>query len=375
MKEIKVRPIEIARYYEEEKYTIIEKFNQIMEKGNFILGEEVENFEKEFAQYCNAKYCVSVGNGLDAITVLLMALGVRPNDEIIVPSNTFIATWLAVTRLGAVPVPVDAEEENFNIDPNLIEAKITPKTKGVIGVDLYGLPFKAVLLKEICDKHNIFLIDDAAQSHGAMIGNKRVGAHVLASAFSFYPVKNLGAFGDGGAVITDELELANRIRIIRNYGSSKKYIHKELGINSRLDELQAGFLRISLTKLDKWLETRRRIVNAYSGAFSSLDIMVPREGKSERSSWHLYVIRLKQRDALMNYLTKKGVQTIIHYPIPPHLQSAYKHLNYKKGDFPITEMLCNEVLSLPLHPYMKKEEVEYVIDQVINFETERKLIH
>lgn len=340
--------------------------SRVNEIGNYILGNEVKSFEREFSAYCGAKHCIGVASGLDAITLTLRALGVKPGDEILVPSNTYIATWLAVSNLGAVPIPVEPRDDTYNIDPEKIEKEISEKTRGIIIVDLYGQPADASSVLEIAEKYDIFVIDDAAQSHGAMHRGQKVGSHLLASAFSFYPTKNLGALGDGGAVVTSDCEIEEKVRLLRNYGTKDKYVSLDKGINSRLDEIQAAVLRVKLKNLDAWNTKREELAKKYSKAFDGTNVKLPYVPTHLKSSWHLYVIGTELRDNLRIYLQKEGVDTIVHYPIPPHKQPAYAkdmaHLS-----FPVAEKIAEEVVSLPLYPYLTEEEHSYVIDKVLDF--------
>lgn len=343
-------------------------YSQVMNASNFILGSKVQEFEKSFAGYCGVKHCIGVGNGLDAMFLSLASLGIGEGDEVIVPANTYIATWLAVSRTGATPVPVEPEERSQNIDPALTERVISRKTKAIMMVDLYGRPAEAGELRKIADKHGIKLLEDAAQSHGATYHGKRTGSYADFGCFSFYPTKNLGAFGDGGAVTTNDDGAAKLIRELANYGAARKDVHAVKGFNSRLDELQAAFLSAKLPHLDSWNSMRRAIAGRYSSGLAGMEaegrIVLPAEDDQISSCWHSYTIRSKKRNELQMALEKAGVGTLVHYPTPPHLQEAYLSLSYGRGAFPLSERLADEVLCLPMFPEMTHEQADYVIDQV-----------
>lgn len=342
-------------------------WRRVLVRGQFVMGDELAAFEEEFARYCEAPYCIGVGNGLDALTLILRALDIGPGDEVIVPSMTFIATWLAVSEAGAEPVPVDPTEGGFNIDPRGVEARITPRTRAIMPVHLYGLPADMTALTEIARRHGLALIEDAAQAHGARHAGRRVGSLGTAAGFSFYPGKNLGALGDGGAVVTADQALAERVRRLRNYGSSRKYVHEEQGVNSRLDELQAALLRVKLRQLDDWNAARRTAVDRYRTALSGTSVILPADAASAESAWHLFVIRSSRRDALQTHLAGHGVQSVIHYPVPPHLQGAYSQGGWPKGSLPRSERLAAEVLSLPMGPTLAAEQIEAVAEVVLSF--------
>lgn len=342
-----------------------EAFRRVVNSGWFVIGPELESFESEFASYCDVEHCIGVGNGLEAIHLLLRAYGIGPGDEVIVPSNTFIATWLAVTQCGAVPVPVEPSEITYNIDPELISAALTARTKAIIPVHLYGQPADMDPINAIAAKHNLIVIEDAAQAQGARYKNRRVGSLGHAAATSFYPGKNLGALGDGGAVLTNDDQVAKKIRNLRNYGSTIKYEHEFSGYNSRLDELQAAFLRVKLVVLDEWNLSRKEIASQYTKALASTDIVLPHTAVFADPVWHLYVIRSKRRNELKSYLEKKGVATVIHYPIPPHRQKCYSI--FKNYNLPIADILSYEVLSLPMSPSMHYSEIEYVASCISEF--------
>lgn len=334
---------------------------RVMRSGWYILGAEVEAFEAEFAAYCGVPHCVGVSNGLDALHLILRAMDIGPGDEVIVPANTFIATWLAVTQCGAVPVPVEPVAGGFNIDPAGVEAAITPRTRAILLVHLYGIPADVVALRAIADRHGIPLLEDAAQAHGATVDGRRAGTFGAAAAFSFYPGKNLGALGDAGAVVTADAGLAERLRRLRNYGSSVKYQHEVAGYNARLDELQAALLRVKLRWLDHDNAGRGLIASKYLGALQQGALVLPRVPAGMESAWHLFVVQHEERDRLQAHLATRGVATMVHYPVPPHLQAAYAALGYLPGAFPLTEQLHRRALSLPLWPGMPDEMVNAVV--------------
>lgn len=344
------------------KDEIIEAFEKIYDRNWFILGQSVEDFEKEFANYCNADYCISCGNGLDALSIILRGYDIGEGDEVIVPSHTYIATALAVSYVGAKVVFVEPDITTFNIDVSKIEEAITNKTKAIIAVHLYGRPAETDKIKLLCEKYNLKLIEDAAQSHGAMYKNKKTGNLGDAAGFSFYPGKNLGALGDGGAIVTNDSLLAKKVRAIRNYGSTIKYNNEYKGINSRLDEIQAEFLRIKLPYLDKWNSNRQKSAKLYLEKINNSKIILPCINSVTESIWHVFILRTEYRDDLISYLKNNGIETLIHYPIPIHLQNAYKDLGYNPGDFPVVETISKTVLSLPLWYGMKDDEINYVIN-------------
>jgi dTDP-3-amino-3,4,6-trideoxy-alpha-D-glucose transaminase len=335
--------------------------------GRYILGEELAAFEHEFAAYCEADHCVGVGNGLDALTLILRALDIGPGDEVIVPSMTFVATWLAVSGSGATPVPAEPDARGFNLDPRAVEARITARTRAILPVHLYGEPADMTALAVIASRHGLALIEDAAQAHGARHRGRRAGSLGTAAGFSFYPGKNLGALGDGGAVVTSDAALAERVRRLRNYGSSRKYVHEEQGVNSRLDELQAALLRVKLRHLESWNDARRRWAARYRSALSGMDVILPQAGEASEPAWHLFVIRTGARDALQAHLASAGVESVIHYPVPPHLQGAYRACGWAEGSLPGAERLAREVLSLPMGPTLDEAQHEAVVAAVAAF--------
>ncbi len=337
----------------------------VLDSGWLILGKQTEAFEQEFAAYCGTTHCLGVANGLDALHLILKAWGIGPGDEVIVPSNTYIATWLAVSQVGATPVPVEPDLSTYNIDPDLIEAAITPRSRAIIPVHLYGQTASMEAIMAIANRHGLKVLEDGAQAHGASLNKRRAGSLGHAAAFSFYPGKNLGALGDGGAVTTNDAELADKVRVLRNYGSHIKYQNEVRGYNSRLDELQSAFLRTKLPLLDADNDRRAVLAAMYSVGLSGIDgLTLPTVGDGYNHVWHLYVIRHAKRDALQKRLAQLGVGTMIHYPIPPHLQKAYKDLGIPSGSLPLSEMIHREVLSLPMGPTMTQEDVDAVIAAV-----------
>lgn len=350
--------------HNELKDEMISAFQKVLDKNMFIKGEELEQFEKEFAEYCGTKYCVGCGNGLDALYLILRAYDIGHGDEVIIPSNTFIATALAVSYTGAVPVLVEPDENSYLINPKLIEEKITDKTKAIIAVHLYGAIADMDEINEIACKHGLKVIEDSAQAHGALYKGKRAGNLGDAAGFSFYPGKNLGALGDGGAVVTNDGDLADKIRTLGNYGSKIKYHHILQGNNSRLDEVQASFLRIKLRELDRWNLCRNEIAKKYLEGIKNSKIVLPIISEEKEAVWHLFVVRTQSRDDFEQYLKEKGIGTTIHYPIPIHLQESYLNLGLQEGSLTIAEEIASTVISLPMYYGMKEEEINYIIDMV-----------
>jgi len=348
--------LDLRSAYLELKTEIDNAVSHVLDSGWYILGPEVEAFEAEFAEFCEANYAVGVANGLDALHLALRALDVGAGDEVIVPSNTYIATWLAVSQCGATPVPVEPDERTFNIDPSLLEAAITPRTRAILPVHLYGQPADLDPILSVAREHGLHVLEDGAQAHGARYKGKRLGAHGDAVAWSFYPGKNLGAMGDGGAVTTNSPEVADRIRVLRNYGSRVKYVHEAQGFNSRLDPLQAAILRVKLTHLDQWNARRATIVDQYREGLAGCGLTFPEAPGWADPVWHLYVVRSPRRDALLKALTEAGIGALIHYPIPPHLQVAYRANGWAKGAFPVAEQIAEECLSLPMGPHLHNEQ-------------------
>ena len=356
--------LDLRAITEEARDALREAAERVFDSGWFILGKEVAAFEREFAASCGAGHCVGVGNGLDALALTLRAFGVGPGDEVIVPSNTYIATWLAVSQTGATPVAVEPDIRTYNIDADRIEAAVTPRTRCILPVHLYGQPADMAPILDIARKHGLRVLEDAAQAHGARYDGQPVGGHGDAVAWSFYPGKNLGALGDAGAVTTDDAALAERLAALRNYGSRVKYHNEIKGWNSRLDEIQAAFLRVKLPRLEAANERRRQIAARYLDAMRGTGLTLPYVPNWAEPVWHLFVVRHPDRDGLAARLHARGVSTLIHYPVPPHLQPAYAELHGKPGDFPISEKIHREVLSLPIGPTMSEAEIDQVIDAV-----------
>lgn len=353
--------LDLQAAYQELKQELDAAVHRVLDSGWYLLGTELEAFEREYASFVEAEYCVGVGNGLDAIRLSLLALGVGPGDEVLVPSNTYIATWLAVTQVGATPVPVEPDLSTYNIDPARIEASITARTRVVMPVHLYGQPADMDAVFEIAQKHGLRVLEDAAQAHGARYKGKRIGGLGDVTAWSFYPGKNLGGFGDAGAVTTSDGEIANQIRLLRNYGSREKYVNQLQGYNSRTDEIQAAVLRVKLRYLDEWNERRSRLATTYRVALQDTSLVLPHVPEWAQPSWHLFVVRTPERDHLQQQLTKAGIATLIHYPIPPHRQAAYTSLQWGEGNFPISEQIHREVLSLPIGPHLDEGALQLVI--------------
>lgn len=356
---LKVPFLDLQAAYLELESEIKEATNRVLSSGCYILGPEVEAFEKEFANYCQAEHCVGVANGLDALILALRAMGIGAGDEVIVPSNTYIATWLAVSHCGAIPVPVEPDKKTYNIDSRLIESAITAKTKAIIPVHLYGQPTDLDPILEIAKKYDLKVLEDAAQCHGAKYRGKRIGSHGDAVAWSFYPGKNLGALGDGGAVTSNNPEIANKIKILRNYGSEKKYYNEVIGCNSRLDPIQAAILRVKLKYLDEWNHRRSNIANTYIKALGSNDITLPFVLESTEPVWHLFVVQVSEREKLITKLSHRGIDTLIHYPVPPHKQKAYLN-GFAKHSLPIAERLSKAIVSLPIGPHLNPDHTMFV---------------
>ncbi len=357
---MKIPFLDVGAAYRELKADVDAAIHRVLDSGWYILGPEVEALETEWAAYCGAAHAVGVANGLDALTLALRALDIGPGDEVIVPSNTYIATWLAVTAVGARPVPVEPDPATYNIDPDRIEAAITPATKALLPVHLYGQPADMDPILALARAHGVYVVEDAAQAHGARYKGKRLGAHGDVVCWSFYPGKNLGALGDGGAITTDRADLAERISVLRNYGSRAKYVNDELGVNSRLDPLQAAVLRAKLPHLDAWTDRRRGIAALYGDRLAGTGLTLPQVPQWADPAWHLYVVRSQDRDGLQRRLSEAGVGTLIHYPIPPHMQAAYAELGLDPGALPLARDLAGEVLSLPMGPQLSAEDAEAV---------------
>lgn len=339
----------------------------VMQKTNFILGEEVTLFEREFATFCDTEYAIGVDSGTSALELILRAFNIGPGDEVITAANTFIASALAISHCGATPVLVDIDPETYNINPALIEQAITPHTKAIIPVHLYGQPADMDVIMGIAQRHGLWVIEDACQAHGATYKGKLAGSLGHAAAFSFYPAKNLGAYGDGGIVVTSDAQIADSVQMLRNYGQRKKYHHSLKGYNRRLDTLQAAVLRTKLPYLAEWNRLRRQHASLYNELLAEDFAIRPSEAAYAESVYHLYVVRVENRDKMQAYLSNLGISTVIHYPIPIHLQPAYADLGYQRGDFPITEQYADQILSLPMYPELSPEMVKYVAEAINNY--------
>ena len=358
--------LDLQAVYTELKDKMDMAYQRVMDSGWYVLGKEVNAFENEFAAFCDSTYCIGVGNGLEALHLILRGYSIGTGDEVIVPSNTYIATWLAVSYAGATPVPVEPDEKTYNIEPSLIEQSITDKTKAIIAVHLYGQTADMDPINAIAEKYNLKVIEDAAQAQGALYKEKPAGSLADAAGFSFYPGKNLGAFGDAGAVVTNDSFLAEKIKVLRNYGSEKKYYNAEKGFNSRLDELQAAFLREKLMVLADWNERRAKIANTYLNAFAGKSqLILPYVPDGAKPIWHQFIIRSNERDKLQEHLKKNDIDTLIHYPVPPHLSGAYSDLNFTKGRFPVAEQLSDTVLSLPIGPHLEIKHANHIANRVL----------
>lgn len=363
---MKVMPNRLDRGFYEYQKEFEDKAIEVLRSGWYVLGNEVKSFEEEFAAYTNSKYCVGLASGLDALWMAFRILGIGTGDEVIVQGNTYIASVMGITMNGATPVFVEPDEY-YNIDASKIEEKITDKTKAVLVVHLYGQASEMDKITAIAKKHNLKIVEDCAQSHGADFDGKRTGTFGDIGCFSFYPSKNLGAFGDAGAIVTDDEKIAEDFRIYRNYGSEKRYYNKVVGANSRLDEIQAGLLRVRLSHMQELTEEKIAIADRYSRELHNSKIELPKVRDKATAIWHQYVIRTDRRDELIEYLNEREIGTIIHYPIPPHLSEAYGYLGYGEGAFPITENYAKTVLSIPMYNGMTREEQTYVIDAINGF--------
>ena len=360
--------LDLKSPYLELKDELDAAYYRVMESGWYILGEEMEAFEQEFAEKCGTLHCIGVGNGLEALHLILRGYGIGHDDEVIVPANTYIASWLSVTYAGATPVPVEPDPKTYNLDPSRIISAITNKTRAIMPVHLYGQPVVMKEIWEIAKNYQLKIIEDSAQTHGGTYSSRYTGNLGSAAGFSFYPGKNLGAFGDAGAVTTNDDELADKIRGIRNYGSNRKYYNEVKGYNSRLDPLQAAFLRVKLKYLDEWNKRRDNIAEFYLGNLRNVpDLILPEIALESSHVWHLFVIRHPNRNLLQNYLTQCGIGTLIHYPIPPHLSTAYKDLGYQAGDFPVTESIAETVLSIPIGPHLRLDSAVFIVEKIKEF--------
>ncbi|MDA9819183.1 DegT/DnrJ/EryC1/StrS family aminotransferase [Methylophilaceae bacterium] len=357
--------LDLQASYQNIKPEIDDAVLRVMDSGQYILGEEVVKFEQAYAKCTDSDFCAGVANGLDALHLALKALDIGPGDEVIVPANTYIATWLAVSHVGATPVPVEPDILTYNMDPKRVEKALTKNTKAIMAVHLYGRPMDMDPILELAKRHNLKVVEDAAQAHGAQYKNKKIGSHGDVVAWSFYPGKNLGAYGDGGAITTNNRNIHNQITMLRNYGSKEKYLNDAIGFNSRLDPIQAAILNVKLQYLDTMNARRRDIAQQYIAGLDGQACILPRADINHEYAWHLFVIRHTRRDELQSQLKLRGISTVIHYPIPPHLQKAYKNHGIKEGQLPITEMIHKEVISLPIDPFMKDDAVDYVINETI----------
>ena len=364
MTELAVPFLDLKSIYAELGHELDEAMRRVAASGWYIGGPEVAAFEEAYATYCEADHCVGVGNGLDALHLALRAMEIGPGDEVIVASNTFIATLLAVSMVGATPVPVEPDPATHNLDPARIEAAITPRTKLILPTHLYGQPADIGAILDIARRHGLKVLEDAAQAHGARYQGRRLGAHGGAVAWSFYPGKNLGAMGDAGAVTTDDAELAERIRTLGNYGSRRKYVNEVKGVNSRLDPLQAAILAVKLRHLDRWNGARQTLASLYLDSLADSGLALPHVPNWAQPTWHLFVVQAEDRAGLSAALEESGVQTLVHYPVAPHRQQAYSELGFGAGSFPIAERLAEQVLSLPIGPHMPREQAERVAASV-----------
>lgn len=358
--------VDLAAQYKSIEEEVNRGIQEVLRGTDFILGHDVAAFEEEFAAFCGVRYAVSVDSGTSALELLLRAHGIGPGDEVITAANTFIATAFAISYTGATPVLVDVDPDTYNLDPALIEGAITSRTRAIMPVHLYGQPADMDAISAIAARHGLLVFEDACQAHGALYRGARAGSLADGAAFSFYPGKNLGAYGDGGLVVTNDPAITNKLQLLRNYGQPEKYHHEVQGYNRRLDTLQAAVLRVKLRYLDEWNQARRNHASLYSRLLGDA-VVVPVEADHARSVWHLYVVRTDKRDALRAELTREGVSTGIHYPIPIHLQPAYRDLGYKRGDFPVTEKYADEILSLPMYAELTPDEIEFVAEAVHRF--------
>ena len=359
---MRVPLVDLAGQYGELRGEIVPALERVMDAGDFILGGEVARFEEEFAAFCGARHCAGVASGTDALLLALRALGVGPGDEVVVPANTFIATALAVSHAGATPVLADVREDDFCLDPAALEAAVTPRTRAVIPVHLFGQPARMDEITAVARRHGLKVLEDACQAHGARYRGRPAGSMGDAAAFSFYPGKNLGAYGDGGAVVTDDPEIDERLRLDRQYGQRVKYVHDTLGMNSRLDTLQAAVLRIKLARLEEWNGRRRALAAVYAAALEGSGVVVPRARPEAVHAWHLYVVRHPDRDLLLREMAERGIGCGIHYPVPLHLQAPYRALRTVPHGVPVAARLAGEVLSLPLYPELPETEARRVAD-------------
>lgn len=362
--------VDLKKQYKKIKKEVGSSIQKVLNSTHFIMGDECNEFEKEFARFCKVKYAVGVGNGLAALELGMRALGIGPGDEVLTPVNSFMASSSSISFTGAKPVFVDCFEDTFNIDVKKAEKAITRRTKAIMPVHLYGQLADMEAILELAKKYKLFVVEDACQAHGASFKGKRAGSFGDIAAFSFYPGKNLGGYGDGGMIVTNETKLAEKIKIMRNYGQKEKYHHIYLAWNSRLDTIQAAVLRVKLKYLNGWNQKRLKYAKLYNKYLNGLPITTPKIFSNYTHIFHLYVIRVKEREKLAKYLAAKGISTGLHYPVPIHLQEAYASLGYKKGDFPVVEKLASEILTLPLFPEMTEKEIRYISKQISNFYNE-----
>lgn len=369
---MKVPFFDLKKQYKSIQSKIDFVIKQTLSNSSFILGKNLEEFENQFAKYIGVDYTIGVNSGTDALLLSLIALGIKKDDEIITVPNSFVATTLAITNLGAKPIFVDIDSKTYNIDVNQIEKNITNKTKAILPVHLYGHPAEMNKILEIAKKYNLKVIEDACQAHGALYNGKKVGSFGDLACFSFYPTKNLGAYGDAGIITTNNKELANKLKMLRNYGQTKKYYYEIRGINTRLDEIQAAILNVKLKYLDKWNEKRIKNANLYTSLLKNIpEISLP-ISQDSKHVFYSYIIRTENRDQLQKYLEENGILTLIHFPIPLHLQKVHKNLGYKLNDFPITEKYANEILSLPMFPELTKSEIKYIAEKIKEFINKNK---
>ena len=363
--------LDLTRQYRRIEGEILSAQKRVLERGNFILGEEVSSFEEEFARYCQVRYGIGVGSGTDALFLALKAANIKEEDEVITVSHSFIATALAISRTGAKPIFVDIDPEVYTMDPNALEDFLKKRkrrrVKAILPVHLYGHPSEMDAIMDIANRYHLMVIEDACQAHGGEYQGRKAGSYGHLGCFSFYPTKNLGAYGDGGMVVTNEKKYYERLRLLRRYGEKRKYEHVFKGWNSRLDEMQAAILRVKLKYLDQWNGERRKKALMYKRMFEGTEVRCPVEREQARHVYHLFVIRTKKRHALQGFLKEKGIETLIHYPVPIHLQKAYAELGYRRGDLPVTEKAAHEALSLPFYPELTSEEMREVQEQIKNF--------
>jgi len=357
--------LDLQAPHEELEVELLAATRRVLRSGRYVLGREVDAFEREFAQYCEVEHAIGVANGLDALILSLKALGIGPGDEVLVPSNTYIATWLAVSHVGATPVPVEPLATTCNIDPDRLKAALSPRSRALIPVHLYGQPADLDALLVFGEEHGLVVVEDAAQAHGARYKGRRIGGHGHAVGWSFYPGKNLGAIGDGGAITTNDSKLAQRLRALRNYGSHTKYHNEVVGWNSRLDELQAALLRLKLQRLDEGNAWRSSIAALYDAQLAGLpDLLIPHVMAWAEPVWHLYTVRHPKRDELASYLAECGIGTMIHYPVPPHLQPAYRDYGFVPGSHPLAEEMARHTLSLPMHPHLSECAARQIVEAI-----------